>query len=146
MLLTALFAGALAGAIMLLLSHLAPFIGAGNFVRDLDNPHFFGKQITQREAHFLGILIHLFLSAGFGGIFALLVMGGVVTGYGFGTLMIWGVVVTMFMGGVVLPLEGHGLFGTREDAWFPVDLFLTNMGWALLFWWMIHLWTVALSA
>lgn len=140
MIITAVFAGALAGAILLLLSHLAPLFGAGNFIRDIDRPHIFGREVTHREAHFLGILVHMLISAWFGGLYAALVKIGIFSGYDALPILGWSVVMSVFVGGIVLPFEGHGLFGVKEDSWFPVDLFLTNIGWAVLFWWILSLW------
>lgn len=140
MILIAAVAGAIAGSIMLFLSHLAPALGAGNFVKDIDKPRFFGKVITRREAHFVGILAHIFLAAAFGAVYAYLFTLGIYEDFGVRNLLGWSVVTTIFAGGVALPLEGHGFFGVKEDPWFPVDLFLTNVGWAVIFWWIMRLW------
>jgi hypothetical protein len=126
-------AGIGAGAVLLFLTHLAPRFGAGNFVRDADRLRLFGRSYSHREAHLLGVVVHLILSFFFGTVFAFGVQTGVVEGYGFVSLAAYSLVLTIFMGGVVLPLEGHGLFGTREDSWFPVDLLLTNIGWVMLY-------------
>lgn len=138
--LAAIGAGASAGGILLFLSHVAPRLGAGNFIRNLDRPLLFGKIVTRREAHFIGILTHLALSSVFGGAYALLAMLGLVSGFEFIPLVVWGLILTVFVGGVLLPLEGHGLFGWREDNWFPVDLVLTNLLWSLFFWWLMRIW------
>lgn len=140
MYLMGLAAGAIAGTIMLFLSHIAPYFGAGNFVRDLDVPYVFGKEITRREAHVLGVLVHVLLTAAFGGIFVYLLGMGIFPDSGIISVLEWGLIVTIFMGGVVMPIEGHGLFGTKEDVWFPLDLLMTNVAWAVLFWWIIRLW------
>ena len=129
---------------MLFLSHIAPYIGAGDFILDLDEPRVFGREISRREAHLLGVLVHLLMCAVFGALYAYLVESGVFAGFGFMSLLGWGLVVTLFMGGVVLPIEGHGVFGVKEDPWFPVDLLLTNAGWAVLFWWIVRLWPNAM--
>ncbi len=144
MFLASLVSGILAGAVILFLAHLAPFFGAGNFVRDLDNPHLFGKKVTSREAHLVGALTHLIISGLFGFLFAILVDRNLVTGYTFVAILAWSAVLSLFNGGVILPLEGHGLFGIKEDAWFPVDLFLTSFAWGILFWFTMHLWLNAL--
>lgn len=141
MILIAAMAGTLAGIVMLLLSHLAPIVGAGNFVRDIDTPRVFGKEISRREATIIGALVHLIVSALFGALYAYAVRIGLTDGFRLLPLLGWSVVLSLFMGGVILPLEGHGIFGTREDAWFPVDLFVTNAIWAILFWWLIRLWS-----
>ena len=135
-----LAAGVIAGAVMLFLAHLAPVFGAGNFVRDLDEPHLFRREISRREAHLVGVLVHLLMTAAFGGLYAYLVIAGIFADFTLPSVLGWGFVVTLFMGGVVMPIEGHGVFGVREDAWFPVDLFLTHAGWAVVFWWIIRLW------
>ena len=139
-----LAAGTIAGAIMLFLSHLAPLFGAGNFILDLDEPRVFGREITRREAHVLGVLVHLLMTAVFGGVYAWLVETGMFLDFSLLPILIWGLLATLFMGGVVFPIEGHGLFGIREDNWFPVDLVITNVGWALIFWWIIRLWPSAM--
>lgn len=144
MIIAALAFGTLAGAILLFLSHIAPSLGAGNFIRDIDEPHAFGRDITHREAHFLGALIHLTLSGIFGGLFAYLVTVGVFADFSILSLLGWALITALFLGGVVLPLEGHGIFGVKEDAWFPVDLVLTSVGWAVLFWVFMHLWPIIL--
>lgn len=130
----AMVAGMLVGGIMIFLSHVAPYFKAGNFVRDLDQPVLFGKTVTRREAHFVGIFVFLILSAVFGGLFGLLVETGAVSGFKFLALMIWGAVLSLIYGAIILPLEGHGFFGLKEDAWFPIDLVLSNLLWAVLFW------------
>jgi len=140
MIFAALVAGAFAGTILLFFAHLAPSIGAGNFIRDLDQPRLLGKDLSLREAHFMGALLHLVLSAVFGGVYAYFVRIGAFADFGLLPLLGWSVIITLFTGGIILPLEGHGLFGVKEDAWFPVDLILTSVAWAVLFWWMITLW------
>jgi len=142
---TALAFGALAGAILLFLSHLAPKIGARNFIRDLDDPHFFGQDVTHREAHLLGALTHLVMSGVFGGVYAYLVSLGIFSDYGFLSVVIWGFITSVFIGGVVLPIEGHGIFGIKEDHWFPIDLVLTSLVWSVVFWGLMHLWPHLLS-
>ncbi len=119
---------------MLFLSHLAPYFKAGNFVRDLDQPVLLGRKVTRREAHLVGIFVFLILSTVFGGLFGLLVQTGVAAGFQFLPIILWSLVLTLVYGGVILPLEGHGFFGLKEDAWFPVDLVITDFLWAILFW------------
>jgi hypothetical protein len=134
---TPLLLGALgglgAGAVLLLLSHIAPRFGAGAFVRDLDQVCILGHDCSRREAHFIGIALHLGLSLIFGALFAYGVQEGVASGFHTLPLLGYAIALTIFTGGVVLPLEGHGLFGVKEDAWFPVDLLITNILWAFLF-------------
>ncbi|MBI4138781.1 hypothetical protein HY479_01375 [Candidatus Uhrbacteria bacterium] len=137
-------AGVSAGAILLFFSYIAPYLGAGNFIRDLERPRVFGKPVSRREAYLLGVFSHLFISALAGIGYGVLVVLGLVSGFHLLPLLGWSLVLTLVSGGILLPLEGHGLFGTKEDAWFPVDLVLSNVLWAVLFWWLIRVWfTVA---
>lgn len=145
MILIGVITGVLVGAILLFAAHLAPMFGAGNFVRDLDEPVLFGRALSRREAHLLGVLVHLSMSALFGGAYVFLVDLGILSGYDLLSIIGWGVIMSFVLGGIVFPLEGHGLFGVKEDAWFPVDLILTNIAWSILFWWTIRLWVNTFS-
>lgn len=136
----AIMAGVSAGAVTLFLAHVAPWLGAGSFVRDIDQPRLFGASVTRREAHIVGIAVHLALSAVFGGVFGLLVTFRIFPGFEYLWSMVWGVVLAIIAGVVILPLEGHGFFGLNEDAWFPVDLLLSSLLWSLLFAWFVRLW------
>ena len=129
-----------AGAVMLFLAHVAPKIGAGSFVRDTDELRVFGRMYTKREGHLIGVLLHLMLSFVFGGCYAIAVSQGVFAGYHAGPLALYAILLTLFMGGVVMPIEGHGLFGLKEDSWFPVDLAFTNILWAAIFGVMMGTW------
>lgn len=137
---SAFAAGTLSGAVLLFFSHVAPMWGGGEFVRDTDVPRVFGRSITRREAQLIGAFIHIIVSGLFGGAYAVLVSFGIFSGYDIVSLLSWSFVVSIFMGGVVLPLEGHGVFGIKEDSWFPIDLVITSALWSVLFWWIIRLW------
>ena len=118
---------------MIFLSHLAPSLGAGSFVKDMDVIRCFGRTCSRRESHVIGIMVHVALYLACGLIYGALVGQGVVSGYGALPLAAYAAIVTVFIGGVILPLEGHGLFGWREDHWFAADLFIMNAVWAILF-------------
>lgn len=133
-------AGLGAGGIILFLSHIAPRFGAGNFVRDLEELNLFGREYTRRESHVIGVFIHLLLCLISGVVYKFGVDLGIASGYGFWPLSVYAVLLTIFFGGVVMPLEGHGLFGIREDVWFPVDLLLTNLGWVFFYSFLLSLW------
>lgn len=139
-------AGAGAGAVLLFLAHIAPRFGAGVFVHDTDQPHAFGRSISRREAHLLGMMLHLALSFLFGAFYVfcaqqnVFAFEGLWTAYGALSFFVYALLIVVFMGGVVLPLEGHGLFGLADDAWFPIDLFITNIFWVALFGIAVRLW------
>jgi hypothetical protein len=126
-------AGLGSGAILILFSHLAPRFGAGDYVKDIDRLRLFGRSYTRRESHVVGVLVHLGMSLFFGALFSFGVTQGVAARYGWQELGAYAVLMTIIVGGVIMPLEGHGLFGHREDAWFAIDLMVTNILWVLLY-------------
>ncbi len=125
-------AGAIAGTVLLVLSHLAPKLGANVYVRDLDQVCILGHDCSHREAHAIGILLHLLLSLLFGALYALGMQEGFLALQPL-TLALYALALTVFVGGVVMPLEGHGFFGVKEDTWFTADLLITNVLWVALF-------------
>lgn len=139
-LLAGAYAGGAAGVIMTLLSHVAPFFGAGNFIRDLDQPRVLTGEITRREAHVLGVLLHLVLSIVIGAVLAYGVERGWISGFDAGTMLGFVLLMSALVGGVVMPLEGQGFFGRRHDAWFAIDLVLTNFLWGSLYVMLVRLW------
>lgn len=144
MIISSIVAGVIAGRMLIFLAHIAPRFAAGNFIKEFEPPCFLGRSLTRRESHFIGILLHLFLSAIFGGVYGWLVQSGIFSGLTFVSILVWTGSVSLFMGGVILPLEGQGIFGIKEDPWFPVDLIVTNFAWTLLLWWFMKMW-VAVS-
>jgi hypothetical protein len=143
LLLVGAVAGFAAGAIMTFLSHIAPRFGAGNFIRDIDQPKVFGRDISRREAHLLGILVHLCLSLVFGVIYAYLIEIEIVSGFDWLSITFYSVVLAFFTGLIIMPIEGHGLFGRKHDPWFMIDVILTNLFWGLIYWSLAGLWMVA---
>lgn len=135
------YAGGAAGAILTLLSHIAPWFGAGNFIRDLDDPQIFGRNISHREAHFLGILVHLIACIASGVLFALGVERAWFSGFHVIPMLGWTMILLLASSVIVMPLEGHGFFGRKHDAWFVVDAFVTNLLWGGLYLLLIRLWT-----
>lgn len=141
-LLVGVIAGMAAGAILAFLSHLAPRFGAGNFVVDKDVPRLFGKPISRRESYLVGLFMHLSLSGLFGLLFALFVEIGWFPGYAYVPMLLFVVGLTLAIGLIVMPLEGHGIFGRKHDAWFMADALITNLLWGHLFFVIVRLWAV----
>ncbi len=140
MVLAGLIAGIFAGAILLLLAHIAPYIGAGNYVSDIGRVSVLGQQITEREGQIMGILVHLMTSAGFGAIYAELVQHQYSPDFTFLGIMSWCLFITIVVAVIILPISGKGFFGVKEDPWFSIDLFITNVGWGVLYWFLVPLW------
>lgn len=143
LLLVGAVAGMSAGAIMIFLSHVAPRFGAGNFIRDIDQPQVFGREISRREAHLLGVLVHLCLTLVFGIVYALLVDQGLIKDFRILPILSYSIAIAFFIGLIVMPIEGHGLFGRKHDNWFMVDVILTNIFWGFLYFALVGLWMVA---
>ncbi len=133
-------AGLAAGAVMTFLSHIAPQFGAGNFIRDMDRPVFFSRELSRREAHYIGILMHLAFALLAGLLFAFALDRHWVPAFAFLPIVGWSFILFLVIGLILLPLEGHGFFGSKHDAWFPVDLLLTCLGWGGLFYLFMQLW------
>ena len=70
--------------------------------------------MDRREAHFVGMFVHLLVSAIAGVGYGFLVDIGVVSGFGLFPLLGWSMILTLIIGGILLPLEGHGLFGVKR--------------------------------
>jgi uncharacterized membrane protein YagU involved in acid resistance len=140
MIMAGAYAGLAAGTVLAVAAYIAPKWSAGNYIRELEEPSVFGRKLTRREAHLLGLLLHIIFSTVFGLVFALAVAREWVSGFHLWPLFVYAVILWLFIGLVVMPLQGDGIFGRKHDAWFPVDALLTNVFWALLYLLFIRLW------
>jgi hypothetical protein len=125
-------AGVAAGGMMILLSHLVLRVDMAQGARDLDRLRLFGKEYSRRESHVIGIIIHALLYGVAGVAFGSLVQAGMLAHDLPGAVMFI-IVLTLAFGGIIMPLEGHGIFGSREDSWFALDLLIANAVWVILF-------------
>jgi hypothetical protein len=89
MILAGLIAGTIAGAILLFLAHLAPYVGAGDYVDEVGRMEVLGQDLSPREGQFLGILVHVLVSGGFGALYGAFVAYGLAPGFGFLPVMVW---------------------------------------------------------
>lgn len=126
-------AGVVASGVLILFSAIIPrwFVSAA--VHQLDVIHMSGRILSKKESYVVGILIHLIFSLFFGALFGVGMRLGIVD-ISIVSMMVFYVVVSLVLGGIVLPIEGHGLFGWKEDHWIPVDLLAMNAVWVLIFW------------
>lgn len=131
-LLTGIIGIATSGLLMLLSAIIPRFFIAKVELR-LDSIRFGTKQLSKRESSVLGILFHLILSFFFGVIFGACAVAGMLS-QGFLSFVIYWLFMSIVLGGVILPLEGHGFFGWKEDHWISVDLLAMNVLWVLIFW------------
>lgn len=135
-------AGLAAGALQLFLSYVAPAVAAGNFIAQAPEPVVLGKQLSRRESHLVSALVHLVASTVFGTLYGLAVVFDWVSDFSLVAILAWSLMITLFAGLVLLPLEGHGLFGRRHDAWFFADSVLSHLFWGIAFYAIVQLWLV----
>lgn len=135
-------AGGGVGALLLFLAHIAPLLGAGNYIPDADATPIFATQLTTRERHLIGIALHMFVSVGFGAFFGLAVTRGWFNGFTVTSIATWSLAQWMFTCLVLMPLEGHGIFGRRHDSWFFFDSLVMSVLWGVLFWVVSRLWII----
>lgn len=100
----------------------------------------FGRRLTRREAHYIGVLVHLLVSVVGGAVFALAVAEGMMPGFDARSLALFGFVVWFFVGIVVMPLQGDGFFGRTHDHWFPLDAGITIALWTTCYGIFLHAW------
>ena len=141
-----MIAGALAGGgvgtLLLFLAHIAPLLGAGNYIAGTDATPLFTSQLTARERHLIGIALHMGVSVVFGALFGVAVMRGWLHGFTVLSIATWSVIQWIFTCLVLMPLEGHGVFDRRHDTWFFFDSLVMSGLWGVLFWAVSRLWIV----
>lgn len=125
--------GVVASAILTCGSLVLPkwFVSVG--VHELDSVRLGRKSSKNRESSALGILMHLVLSFFFGALFGALMRLGILSLDIF-SVFVYYAAVSLVLGGVILPLEGHGFFGWKEGHWISVDVLAMNAVWMFLFW------------
>ncbi len=139
---TSALTGGGVGALLLFLAHIAPFLGAGNYIVDADATPMLGAQLTARERHLIGIALHMLVSVAFGALFGAAVLQGWLRGFTAASIATWALAQWVFTCCVLMPLEGHGIFGRRHDSWFFFDALVMALVWGLLFWIVSRLWIV----
>jgi hypothetical protein len=128
--------GVVASGVLVLLSVITPRWFVSEAVHELDVVRFGGRSLSKKESSLVGVLIHFIFSLFFGVLFGAGMNLGIFDLH-LVSMGMYSIVMTLILGGIVLPLEGHGLFGWREDHWIPVDLFAMNVLWVLIFWFVL---------
>jgi uncharacterized membrane protein YagU involved in acid resistance len=125
--------GIAASGFLMLCSVLLPKWFVSSAVHELDEVRFGSRVLSERESTILGVLLHFIFSFFFGAAFGTCLNAGILA-LNLLSMVIYGAIMVLILGGVVLPLEGHGWFGWKEDHWILVDLIAMNALWALMFW------------
>lgn len=130
------FAGTAGGAVLIFLSFLLPHLNLIRHPRlEADPGHI--HHLPRREANIVSVGVHLVLFGILGMLFGLCIRSGLATA-SFGSIVTAGFIVTIIFGGIILPIEGSGFFGWKEDHWLGIDLFVMNSVWVVLFFLFIH--------
>lgn len=125
--------GVFTSGVLLLFSVIVPRWLVSKAVHELEVFRPGAGRMSKKESMLFGMVVHLIFSLFFGVLFGAAVMTGILSVNAV-SMLIYFFVMSLFLGGVVLPLEGHGLFGWKEDHWIPVDLLAMNALWILIFW------------
>jgi hypothetical protein len=125
--------GVVASCVLMLFSVVIPRWFVSDAVQHVDVFRFGNRVFSKTESRLFGILVYFIFSLFFGVLFGV-GMDFHVLDVDFYSLGVYFVVISLILGGIVLPLEGHGLFGWKEDHWIPVDLLAMNAIWIFIFW------------
>lgn len=125
--------GIATSVVLMLLSILIPQSFVSKAEHELDEVRFGSKAFSKRESTVVGMLLHAMLSFFFGVVYGACLNAGVLSVDAV-SLGIYFLVTAAILGGIILPLEGHGFFGWKEDHWISVDLLAMNALWILIFW------------
>jgi len=93
----------------------------------IDIKTFWGKKLTPGEIFILGLSIHLLIAALFGALYEYLALSGFVAfPYQILSLLGYAFCFYLFIGGIILPVVGLGLFGRKEGKTVWYELLITH--------------------
>jgi hypothetical protein len=94
----------------------------GNIPLLVDVKTFWGHRLTRGEVFWFGLFVHLLMAALFGALYELIAVKSLVEPYALGGLMAYSTLYYVFVGGVIFPLVGAGLFGRKEGktVWYEL--------------------------
>lgn len=125
--------GVVTSVAMMIVSAFIPRWFVSKAEHQLDVVRLRGRIFSKQESSILGVLLHIVFSLFFGVVFGVGMSFGIFS-LQISSMAVYFVAMSLVLGGIVLPIEGHGLFGWREDHWIPVDLLAMNVLWIFIFW------------
>ena len=143
---SAIFLSLTAGVITAIpgfLSELGP-AGPKDIPLLVDIKTFWGRSLSRGEVFWFGLFIHLLMAALFGALYELIVVKSFVQPYHLDNLMIYAVFFWLFVGGVIFPIVGLGLFGKKEGKWVWFELLVVHHLFGLFMWLLVALFPVLL--
>jgi len=105
----------------------------------VDVKSFWGKKLSNGEVFWLGFAIHLLMAALFGALYELIAVKSFVRPYHIDNLMVYASFFWLFVGGVIFPIVGLGLFGKKEGKWVWLELLVVHHLFAIFVWLEIFL-------
>jgi hypothetical protein len=105
----------------------------------IDVRTFWGHKLTRGEVFWFGLFIHLLMAALFGALYELIVVKSFVHPYELDNLAVYASFFWLFVGGVIFPIVGLGLFGKKEGKWVWFELLVVHHLFALFVWLQVAL-------
>ena len=113
--------------------------GPKNIPLLVDVKTFWGRRLSRWEVFWFGLFIHLLMAALFGAMYELIVVKSLVDPYHWGNLAVYATFFWLFVGGVIFPIVGLGLFGKKEGKWVWFELLVVHHLFAFFIWLLIIL-------
>ncbi len=108
----------------------------------VDIKTFWGRKLSRGEVFWLGMFIHLLTAALFGAGYQFLSAHGLVHPYRLGNMLVYASCFYLFIGGVMFPAAGCGLFGSKEGKTVWYELLIVHHLFAVFMWLAIWFWPV----
>jgi hypothetical protein len=113
--------------------------GPKNIPLLIDVKTFWGHKLTRGEVFWFGLFIHLLMAALFGALYELIVVKAFVRPYHLDNLFAYASCFYLFVGGVIFPVVGAGLFGRKEGKTVWYELLIVHHLFAFFVWLGIYL-------
>jgi len=105
----------------------------------IDVKTFWGRKLNRSEIFWFGLFIHLLMAALFGALYELIVVKSFVHPYELDNLAVYATFFWLFVGGVIFPVVGLGLFGKKEGEWVWFELLVVHHLFSLFVWLQVFL-------